>query len=38
MNGRVLWFLLGAASASIFWIVFIQLSGRGWLEEILKIV
>jgi len=38
MKSRLFWFSTGVVTSSIFWIVVIQLSGRGWLEEILKIV
>lgn len=37
MNGRVLWFLIGAAIASAFWLAVINGIGRQWYDQLIKL-
>ena len=36
MNHRLTWFLIGAAAASVFWIVLMRGIGNEWLNVLLQ--
>ena len=38
MKERAVWFLLGAAATSVFWLAVINGIGRQWFDELMKLI